>query len=140
MDITDAFIATIISSAVATGVALYLNRSTHLRYLNDQLDEIIKISIQYPYLESQLFVDTWNPTLIADEKYIRYENYCILLFNFLERYCTYFSCDEGKIQKELNVKDWVRFHKKYWRNPSTPFDNVDGYNKNFRKLINDYLK
>ena len=51
MDLTSAAIATLISSGVASAVAYFLNRSQRLRTLNEQLDNILKISIQYPYLK-----------------------------------------------------------------------------------------
>jgi len=138
MDITDASIATVISSTVATLLSLYLNNKTTIRYLNDQLDEIIKISIQYPYLESELFTSKWDPNDLSDE-YIRYENYCTLMFNFLERFCKYYRYDDEKIRVKLNVRSWVRIHKEYWLKPSTPYDNIDSYDKQFRQLINNYL-
>ncbi|MEZ5082865.1 MAG: hypothetical protein R2750_05390 [Bacteroidales bacterium] len=60
MDITTAAIATLISSSVATIVAISSNRSNRIKNLNDQLDSIIKIGIQYPYLENPEFTNTWS--------------------------------------------------------------------------------
>ena len=140
MDITSASIATIISSSVASSLAIYFNRNNNVKALNDQLDNILKISIQHPYLESESFVKTWKENRKStEEEYLRYELYCTLLFNFLERFCRYYKCNETKIQNRLNVKEWVRHHKDYWLNPPSDFENIDGYSKDFRKLIHGFL-
>lgn len=140
MDITAAAIATIISSTVATIVALTINKYNSIKSLNEQLDNIIKIAVQYPYLENPSFAATWTANKDSnDEKYLRYENYCTLIFNHLERLCKYYKYDQKKIEKHLNVKSWIRIHKECWNNPSTPFENIDGYNNKFKKFIKVYL-
>lgn len=141
MDITAAAIATLISSSIATIVTLLINRTNNIKSLNDQLDNIIKIAIQYPYLESPSFCGEWNKNMnLDDEKYLRYENYCTLVFNYMERLCKYYKFNKTKIENHLNVKDWIRVHKDCWLNPSTPFENADGYSKEFKTFIKAYLK
>lgn len=141
MDITAAAIATIISSGTAAFVAIRLNKSNAKKALNDQLDGIIKIAIQYPYLENQLFADTWTANKDSqDEKYLRYDNYCTLIFNFLSRLCEHYKFDKTKIEQHLNVKEWIRLHSQCWKNPSTPFENADGYSERFKAFIDTYLK
>jgi hypothetical protein len=140
MDITSATIATLISSGVAATVSIILNKSTKRRSLEDQLDSILKISIQFPYLENPKFTRTWNDQKESnDEKYLRYENYCTLIFNFLERLCEFYKYDLKKIENFMNVRDWVRLHKDCWVNPSLPFENSDGYKNKFKKIIDNYL-
>jgi hypothetical protein len=141
MDITAAAIATLISSGVATCVAIWITSRNELKSLNDQLDGIIKIAIQYPYLENKAFADSWDTNRDSqDEKYLRYDNYCNLIFNYLERLCTYYKFDKEKIEKHLNVRDWIRVHKQCWLNPSTPFENTDSYSTAFKTFIEAYLK
>jgi hypothetical protein len=140
MDITSATIATLISSGVAATVSILLNRSTKRRSLEDQLDSILKISIQFPYLENPKFTQTWNDQKESnDEKYLRYENYCTLIFNFLERLCEFYKYDLKKIETFMNVRDWVRLHKDCWKNPTIPFENSDGYKNKFKKIVDNYL-
>jgi hypothetical protein len=141
MDITAAAIATLISSCVASIVALSINKHNSLKSLNDQLDNILKIAIQYPYLESSAFTSTWKANKDSeDEKYLRYESYCTLVFNYMERLCLFYKCNPQKIETHLNIKDWIRTHKDCWLYPSMPFENTDGYSDNFKKLIESYLK
>jgi hypothetical protein len=141
MDITAAAIATLISSGIATSVTLLINRGNSLKNLNDQLDNILKISIQYPYLENPGFTATWNDNKNStDEKYLRYDNYCNLVFNYMERLCKYYNYNERKIQNHINIKDWIRVHKQCWTNPLTPYENADGYTKELKKLFTHYLQ
>jgi hypothetical protein len=141
MDLTSAAIATLISSGVASAVAYFLNRSQRLRTLNEQLDNILKISIQYPYLENPKFTSTWLAHKDSDdEPYLRYENYCTLVFNFMERMAKHHRFNTKKIERQLNVKGWIRVHKDCWLHPSMPFENADGYCAEFKSLIEQYLK
>ncbi|MCZ2247170.1 MAG: hypothetical protein LC111_00220 [Bacteroidia bacterium] len=141
MDIPAAAITTLISSGIATSVTLLINRGNGLKNLNDQLDNILKISIQYPYLENTVFTSTWNKNKNSTEdKYLRYDNYCNLVFNYMERLCKYYNYDERKIQEHINIKDWIRVHKQCWSNPSTPYENSDGYSKELKKLLTHFLQ
>ncbi len=141
MDVTSAAIATLISSAVATTVALLINRANAIKSLHDRLDGILKIAIQYPYLESSRFTATWNENKNSDdEKYLRYENYCILVFNYLEILCKHHGHDKQKIENHINIKEWARNHRDYWLNPPGIYENADGYSEKFKKLIESYLK
>lgn len=141
MDITAAAIATIISSGVASIVAVSINRSNASKSLNDQLDNIIKIGIQYPYLESPAFTSTWTANKDSDdEKYLRYESYCTLVFNYMERLCKFYKFNTKKIEAHLNIKNWIRTHKDCWLHPSIPFENTDSYEEKFKELIEGFLK
>lgn len=101
---------------------------------------IIKIAIQYPYLESSSFCNKWLENKESDdERYLRYENYCILVFNYLERLCKFHRFNKEKIQQDLNVKAWIRVHKTCWLNPSVPFENADSYDPQFKKIVENFI-
>ena len=137
--VTAAAIATLISSAVASTVALKINNHNSLKSLNDQLDAILKIAIQYPCLENPNFCSTWNENKDLDkDDYLRYEMYCNLIFNYLERLCRYYKFDEKKINDHLNIKGWIIVHKDCWLNPTILNEN-DGYDSRLKKLIEKYL-
>lgn len=143
MDITltSAAIATLISALTSSIVTILINKSNRKKQLDDQLDSILKISIQYPYLESESFTKAWtNNKNSDDEVYLRYDVYCTLLFNYLSRVCDYYSYKSSKIENYIAIKEWIRLHKDYWQNPCSSYENVDGYNKKFRDMINNYLK
>lgn len=140
MDITSAAIATLISAITSAGVTLLLARLNGKKNLDDQLDAILKIAVQYPYLESKDFTNTWASSYDRnDEKALRYEVYCTMVFNYMSRLADYYKYNEKKIQGHVALKPWARIHAKYWRDPTEAYDNVDNYNSCFTALIENYL-
>lgn len=140
MTLTAAAIATIISAATSATITLYINRSNKIKHLNDQLDALLKIGLQYPFLESQSFIKTWKENKNSEkEEYLRYDLYCTLLFNYFARLAEHFNYDKKKIDNCIAIKDWIRSHKDYWQNPIESFENVDSYDKKFKNLVNEYL-
>ncbi len=136
-------IATLISSSVAIIVTLIINNRATRKDLDDQLDTLIKISIEHPFLEDSGYTTNWvNLDGLNDDhtEYHRYENYCTLLFNFLARFCEFYDYNDTKIHKHLNVKSWIRTHRGAWEKPSIQYENTDSYHKKFRDLIDSYLK
>jgi hypothetical protein len=139
--ITAAAIATLISALTSACMTLWLTTTNKKKSLDDQLDAILKIAIQYPYLESDAFAVEWKADFNKDdEKYLRYDVYCNLLFNFLSRVASYYKYDKVKIENYIAIKDWVRLHGKCWKNPTSAYENVDSYEKKFVDFINSYLK
>ncbi len=111
-----------------------------MKYLDDQLDSLLKIALQYPYLENPDFIKTWNENKTSGkDEYLRYDLYCTLLFNFLARLSSHYKYNRKKIDNYVAAKDWIRLHKEYWLNPVNTFENVDSYDKQFKQLITDYL-
>jgi hypothetical protein len=139
--ITAAAIATVMSGLVAAIVSILINRSNSKRLLHQQLNDLLKISIEYPYLENPVFTKTWNKNKKSeDDNYLRYENYCTIIFNYMESYCKFHYYNDKKISKHINIKGWIRTHKDCWKNPSISSDNTEGYSKKFRNLMDSYLK
>lgn len=137
-------LSTIISALIAAIISIVIsrnaNKQSNLKSLNDQLDNILKIAIEYPYLEDKVFRDSWNPNLVNEERYLRYDLYCNLVFNYLERISKFYNYNSKRIEKYLAMKEWIRDHSKCWLNPSKEYENVECYEKEFRELINQYLK
>jgi hypothetical protein len=138
--VTSATIATLISIITSGSISLWISSQTKKKSLDDQLDGILKIAIQYPYLEGNTFTLSWKPDFDEDnEKMLRYDAYCVLLFNYLSRVAKHYKFNKQKIEQYIAIKDWVRLHCKYWLNPSTTYENIDSYDKPFVNLINSYL-
>ena len=139
--LTAAAIATLISAITSAFITLWITKFNKKKNLDDQLDGLLKISIQYPYLESQKFAETWKSDYDEnDEKYLRYDLYCVLLFNYLARVAQYHNYEKKKIENYIAIKDWIRHHSKYWKNPTNSYENVDTYEKKFVEIVNSYLK
>lgn len=138
----------IISGLIAVGTAYFINyqnrRTNEFLKVTDQLNDILKTGIQYPYLENDEFVKSWNSKKTDagwEEKYDRYDLYCTMIFNLLERMFDYYNGDKVKIEAFLNVKEWVRQHKAWFQNPSgDEHSNVDGYSKKFREFVKGYYQ
>ncbi len=141
MDLTSAAIATLVSAITSATITLLLAKNNEKKSLDDQLDGILKISIQYPYLESKTFTNLWSSNHDKDdEKFLRYEVYCTLVFNYISRLAKFYKFNKSKIEEHVAVKDWVRIHAKYWRDPTEAYENVDTYDKKLVNLIEGYLK
>lgn len=141
MDITSAAIATLISAITSAVVALVIASFNTKKGLDDQLDAILKIAIQYPYLESKDFTNGWTSSYDRnDEKSLRYEVYCTMVFNYMSRLAKHYKYNESKIEEHVALKAWARIHSKYWVDPTEAYENVDTYDKPFVALIGSYLK
>ncbi len=140
IDITAAAIATIVSAATSAAVSLLIARNNIKKSLDDQLDGLLKIAIQYPYLESDSFTKAWTSKYDQnDEKHLRYEHYCTMLFNYLSRVAMHYKYKTEEIEKYVAIKNWVRCHAAYWRDPTDAYDTVDNYDKPFVEIIEKYL-
>ncbi|MBL7976576.1 MAG: hypothetical protein JNJ85_16780 [Candidatus Kapabacteria bacterium] len=141
MDITSAAIASVLSTIVSVSVNLYVNKNGKRKDLNDQLDNILKIAIQYPYLENEDYTSLWKDNRSnKEDQHIRYDLYCTMLFNYLERLCSFYKFNMIKIEEHIYIKDWIRLHKEYWLTPTSTYENIDGYSKEFRSLIKEILE
>jgi len=104
------------------------------------LNRIIEIGIEYPYLESRPFTEKWIQFMhTSDEKYLRYDMFCNLIFNYLSQLFDYCEGNKKKVEKFVDVKSWVRLHKYNWLNPVDPNENIDAYSEEFRRFINSYI-
>lgn len=143
----DSIALSIISTCVSISafvLPLVINRRYRMRdkqdSLDSRLDSIIKIGIEYPYLEDKQFTKQWNEMKNKqDEKYLRYDNYCNIVFNFLHSVCEHYKYDKNKVENYIDIKNWMRMHEDNWKNPVEDYENVDGYDSQFRTFINSYL-
>ena len=144
--LNSAFISAVIS-AITAGLIYYfgINNNRKEKLENDR-NEILKIAVEYPYLEYPLFCNSWdknraNSNNSESEKYIRYEMYTILVFNHLEDVCKYYGYDSDRISKKhVDIRSWLRLHKKIWISPlSGEYENIDGYEDRFVSFVNNII-
>lgn len=111
------------------------------RSFHDQLDSILKISIEYPQLESDEIVKSWKEKSESKEEiYIRYDLYCTLIFNLGERVSVFFNFDDEEINKFINFRDWINYHKDYWIYSISPDEDKNSYKKKYIDLIKKWIK
>lgn len=129
-----------IFAAVSSIMTYSLYRKEKLQRLHDRLDKILEIGIQYPYVENPNFISKWVENRGGqDEKYLRYDMYCNLLFNYLVAVYDYYGGNKSKIEEFVDVRSWIRLHQLNWKNPVDPNENLDGYSLKFRNFINSYI-
>ncbi|KAA6318060.1 hypothetical protein EZS27_031882 [termite gut metagenome] len=109
--------------------------------LDKKLEDILKIAIKYPYLEYRGFTSKWNEQKDRNDiRYIRYDNFCNLLFNYLHKVYEVFDGDKAKIENYIDIRNWIYLHEDNWKNPIIPHENIEGYDEKFRDFINSYIK
>ena len=133
-------IATIFSTLVTIIISIIVNKRDKLQNLDNQLDSILKIAVEYPYLESPAFTKTWKENCKnSTEAYRRYEAYATLVFNYLSRVSAFFKYDMKKINGYIDIKGWVKIHQTYWFSPSESNENEQVYDEKFKKIIHTIL-
>lgn len=137
-------IIAIISAGIAYFIATFNKRNSEKKALDDQLDSILKIAVQYPYLEMQNFTEAWVPEKINSsdekeaEKYQRYDIYTTMVFNYMERYCEFHEYTPINL-KIVDIKTWIKNHQQIWSNPTNHLENINAYPEKFRCLIDNYI-
>ncbi|MDG0801440.1 hypothetical protein [Pectobacterium polaris] len=136
------FASVLVSSIVTWLFFKKKKKDDYLSYLDKQLDDILKISVTYPHLEHAVFCSSWDRDKTLDDspqatKYIQYGLYTTLVFNYVSRLCEHFNYKEEKILAYMDLKDWLRLHKKIWKQPlNHDNEHIDGYDQKTIDIIN----
>jgi len=134
-------IPAIISAIVSTATALFVaNKTSHgnnKRHIENRIDKLLEISMQYPYLENDEYCNTWHQASPNDNKRMRYENYCCLVFNLIEDIWKIHKGNHEDINKVLHIKELAIRHSKWWNKDK---ENISGYTILFRCYINKLME
>jgi len=107
--------------------------------LNDNLNKILDVNLQYPYVEDSTFIAWWNSHKNSNsDSALRYQTYCEYVFNFLQNTCEYFNYNKRKIMDFVDMGDFVEQHKEWLNWPDVR--NSNGFPKRFIDFINDNFK
>ena len=88
--------------------------SSHKRRCQDGMDQLAKLAIQYPELESPKLRGGYQTLVEDDPSRIRYENYCILVYNVaLEAYNHEKRWNRCKWWKGCNWWKWCIWSKSH---------------------------
>lgn len=123
---------------LVTAILFYFgNRIQAKSKLDDVLNNLLNLGIQYPNLERSEFISSITD-YEKDEESMRYNLYCIAWFNFLHQLYKFHSCNARKAQNDFNCDEVVTTHQKWW---SANFkDNYEGYSADFVKYIQSIIK
>jgi len=142
-------ISTLVSALISGLVAFLVcqwqvskvKQSSEEARLNEQLFNILKTQIEYPYLEHIQFANAWTREKAMESlDHQRYDSYCCMLFNFMWQIYELYDGDRSKIEGFFAVAEEVKIHKIWWQNPINPRDNIDGYDEKFRIYINSVIE
>lgn len=130
----------ITSTIVSLLITRYNSRKNEEKSLNDLLIQINNLIIKYPYFESIKYLSEYKEKIIFDEADLRYETYCVIVFNFLERLALYSNYTRSKMDEFVNISEMIIPHKCWWSRPSNIEFNKKGYNAKFRKIIEAIIR
>src|SRR5271157_3384503 len=83
--IVSAILSAIIAAIVSWAICARTLREHQRSQLHDLVTMVIGIGIEYPYLEDDNFCASWKEMDKTTERAMRYDNYCCLVFNLMER-------------------------------------------------------
>jgi hypothetical protein len=138
MSIDTTIISAIVAGLVSFIVTKITIKSSDETKLKDTIFQINQLAIEYPYFEDNEFCAKYRVS--NDEKALRYDNYCCIVFNLLEETWKHFSGKRNKIKKFFAVKEMVFRHSKWWTAKINRSVNIEGYDKKFVEFIDSYVK
>jgi len=104
--------------------------------LNNSLNKILDINLQYPFVEDSVFIAHWNLNKDSNsDSSLRYQTYCEYVFNFLQDACGYYKYNKKKIAAFIDLSDLILQHKEWWDLPEQQLS--DAYPKEFKQFINE---
>lgn len=148
-------IQTIITTAISTFITLKINKINERNILLNELHNIMKYSMEYPFLENEYFTNqyeimhdfckkhdiaVYNCKIEIINRYYQYEIYCEMIFNYINKICDFYKFNEKKINKFLDVYGWIKTHSQYWYNNQNHKESVYAYGKKFVCYIDNIYK
>lgn len=107
--------------------------------LNDNLNKLLDVNLQYPYVEDSTFISWWNNHKASNsDSSLRYQAYCEYVFNFLQNTCEYFNYNKRKILRFVDLKDFVDQHREWWN--MTEKNSPESFPKQFQDFIRENFK
>lgn len=104
--------------------------------IDESLNKILDVNLQYPYLEDSMFIQRWNSgEVLKSDSSLRYQNYCLYIFNFSETVLEYYEYDTLKIAKNYDIEELVKPHCGWWKVPS-----YSEYPEKMKIILNSWCK
>ena len=136
----------LITSILSGTVAYWLAYTTFSRQidvdekhrLDESLNRILDVNMQYPYFEDSIFISRWNKGDVTNsDSSIRYQNYCLYVFNFAEAVLYYYDLDVRETEKFYDVQELLIPHKGWWKIPPPK---PSEYDPNVKTIIDGFMK
>lgn len=138
-----------VTTIVTIVIQIRTTQNNQKEFLDKQLIELQRISFYDPFLEDENFTNQWNQMKVNykngnleqhdKEKFLKYDVYTEMLFNFIERsFCVYKN--EKILLNYVDFKSWVRTHQQCWKNPLQEHSNREVYGKDMYDMVEDWLR
>lgn len=135
-------ISALVSSAIAALVSLGVTRSAVRKQdemlLHSEIMHMNGLAIQYPFLEQDSFCNSYDEDA-QDDMSLRYDNYCCIVFNILEKLHRFHKGNKTAIEGFFGVQEVVGRHRKWWTSTGNQRDIAYGYPMNFIQYVDSYL-
>ena len=107
--------------------------------LNENLNKLLDVNLQYPYVEDSAFISWWdNHKTSNSDSALRYQAYCEYVFNFLQNTCEYFDYNKRRILRFVDMRDFVDQHRGWWK--MTEQVSPESFPKRLREFIEENFK
>lgn len=88
--------------------------------------------LQYPFLETASYCDSWPNTDRDDDDDMRYGVFCCHVFNLLRQAYEFCDGDVAKMAEVLYFDELIGLHHKWWRHDPV---NRNAYTQEFRDFV-----
>lgn len=129
-------ISTVIASVIAIVVSRSQNRTSSQQSIEENVTKMLDLTIAYPVLESEELCKKWPDSKIEEHDKIRYDSYCCLIFNTMER--AWEHCNGGRqgLRTMLHVDELILRHQRWWVCES---ENRKGYIIGYRDFVDSVI-
>lgn len=112
--------------------------------LNQDLNQLLVMNMQYSFVEDTGFIDRWDKHKISSkdassrDSSLKYEAYCSYAFNLVQNTAEYFNYNKEKMSVFFDIHDLIYQHKGWWYRPN--LKNPESYPEKFREFVGLYIK
>jgi hypothetical protein len=130
--ILSSIVTVLISAIVSYVVAKSQSQTADRQALARQVDDLLHITLEYPHLDSESFVEKWKKGEGTFEDRDRYTSFCCFAFNLLYRVWQFHRGDAKKIDDVILAREIVHRHKTWWLGDA---NNTLAYDEKFAAYI-----
>ncbi|UZN08757.1 hypothetical protein M5D10_07450 [Leptospira santarosai] len=134
-----ALISMVFSGFTSFLIALFNNKKSEEKALRDSLTQINQLNMQYPYLENIKYIEKFSKKRSLNEKDMRYESYCIIVFNYLERLALFCRFNVKRMEKYVHVPELVLPHRYWWKGLLNSKFKQTGYSARFISIVDKII-
>jgi len=134
-------LATLFSVTITTLTNHLSQKKAEITSLRAVLMQLNAFLVNEPFLENDTSLEKYTAmTNDEKEKKIKkdkYNLYCMMKFNYLESLCRYYGYNRKRIEKELNINEYIKDNKMWWDKNRDA--NYSGYDDRFLPFIEKVL-